>query len=31
MGMTQLLWSWMKTLGEVFDSHSANCFKSYRS
>ena len=36
MGMAQVLCSWMKTLGSVVDSHSANCFtfdvrRSFRS
>src|SRR5579872_4688526 len=26
VGITQPLWFWIKTLGDVVDSHSANCF-----
>jgi hypothetical protein len=29
--MTQALWFWMKTLGGVVESHSANGFKSFGS
>jgi hypothetical protein len=28
-GITQPLWFCMKTLGDVVDSHSANCFTIY--